>query len=74
MATKKQIEAKVARLSSLTGVPYQTNYARHYGGYNLFYKTHKGSGDYRGKYGFDLRKSTREMNDYLDKILNELEG
>ena len=64
----------VRKLATLTGIPYQTDYARHYGGYNLYYQKEKGGGHFRGQFGFDYRKNTREMYYYLLTVLEKLEN
>ena len=73
MATRKnEIEALVKKLADLTGIPYQTDYAPQYGGYNLYYRNKRG--DSRGKYGFDWRKSAKEMHNYLTDIIETIEA
>lgn len=70
--SRKQIEAMAARLAEITGVPYQTDYAAHYGGYNLYYIPEGRTYHSRGKYGFDYRKTAKEMSDYLEGLLADL--
>lgn len=70
--TQKQIEAMVAKVAQLSGTPYRTDYAAHYGGYNMYYIPEGTSGHSRGKYGFDCRKSPKEMLAYLEGIIAAL--
>ena len=70
--SKKQIEAMVAKVAQLTGIPYKTYYAAHYGGYNMYYPKEGETGHWRGKFGFDCRKSPKEMLAYLEGIINAL--
>ena len=70
--SKKQIEAMVAKVAQLTGIPYKTDYAAHYGGYNMYYLKEVSTGHWRGKYGFDCRKSAKEFAAYLEGIITAL--
>ena len=75
MATRisqKQIEAMVAKVAQLSGTPYRTDYAPQYGGYNMYYLKEGSTGHWRGKFGFDYRKSPKEMLAYLEGIINAL--
>ena len=71
--TKREIEAMVKRLAEITGIPYRTDYAPQYGGYNLYYAPDGQTGHSRGKYGFDYRKSAKEMSAYMECLLCGLE-
>ena len=73
MTKKQEIEAMVKRLARITGIPYVTDYCHHYGGYNLYYVPKGQTGHSRGKYGFDYRKSTKEMLCYMEGLLCGLE-
>ena len=67
--TKREIEAMVKRLAEITGVPYKTDCAPQYGGYNLYYVPDGETCHRRGKYGFDYRKTAKEMYAYMEGLL-----
>lgn len=70
--TKAMIQSRVDYIAKKTGVPYKTDYAPQYGGYNMYYIPEGPSCHWRGKYGFDYRKSPKEMLAYLEGIINAL--
>lgn len=65
------IQYRVTAISNITGEKYETNYASQYGGYNMYIRLENG-GERRGVFGFDLRKSQKEMAEYVDGIYTAL--
>ena len=68
---RKEIEGLIESLNNLTGMNYTTDYAPHYGGWNL-YRLNEHSGHDTGLYGFDYRLSSKEMVQRLRGILSAL--
>ena len=70
---RKEIEGLIESLNSKTGMNYMTDYAPHYGGWNL-YRLNEHSGHCSGMYGFDYRRSNKEMVAYLRGLLVALQN
>lgn len=70
---RKEIEGLIESLNNLTGLNYMTDYAPHYGGWNL-YRLNEHSGPCSGMYGFDYRLSNKEMVAYLRGLLIGLQN
>lgn len=62
---------RIEFINSKLGTNYKTDYAKQYGGWNM-YEVLNGGGHTRGKLGFDCRKSNVEMLAYVDGIYNLL--
>lgn len=74
MASKnygKLINYRIEFINKKLGTNYKTDYAKQYGGWNL-YEVKNGGGHTRGNLGFDYRKSNVEMLAYVDGIYNLL--
>ena len=70
---RKEIEGLIESLNNKTGMNYTTDYAPHYGGWNL-YRLNEHSGHCAGMYGFDYRRSNTEMVAYLRGVLVALQN
>lgn len=70
---RKEIEELIEYLNNKTGMNYTTDYAPHYGGWNL-YRLNEHSGHCSGMYGFDYRLSNKEMVAYLRGLLVALQN
>lgn len=70
---RKEIEGLIESLNKKTGMNYITDYAPHYGGWNL-YRLNECSGHCSGLYGFDYRRSNKEMVAYLRGLLIGLQN
>ena len=68
---RKEIECLIEELNNRTGCEYKTDFAPHYGGWNLYIIVENG-GHTIGKYGFDYRISSKEMVQRLKSILLKL--
>lgn len=70
---RKEVEGLIESLNNKTGMNYMTDYAPHYGGWNL-YRLNESSGHCAGMYGFDYRRSNKEMVAYLRGLLIGLQN
>jgi hypothetical protein len=70
---RKEIELLIESLNNLTGMNYMTDYAPHYDGWNLC-RLNEHSGHCTGLYGFDYRRSNKEMVAYLRGLLIGLQN
>lgn len=70
---RKEIECLIESLNNKTGMNYMTDYAPHYGGWNL-YRLNEHSGHDTGLYGFYYRRSSKEMVAYLRGLLVALQN
>lgn len=70
---RKEIEELIEYLNNKTGMNYMTDYAPHYGGWNL-YRLNERNGHCSGLYGFDYRRSNKEMVAYLRGLLIGLQN
>lgn len=70
---RKEIEELIESLNNKTGMNYMTDYAPHYGGWNL-YRLNEHSGHDTGLCGFDRRLSSKEMVAYLRGLLVGLQN
>ena len=70
---RKEIECLIEMLNQKTGMNYMTDYAPHYGGWDL-YRLNEHSGHCAGLYGFDHRRSNKEMVAYLRGLLIGLQN
>jgi hypothetical protein len=68
---RKEIEGLIESLNKKTGMNYTTNFAPHYGGWNLYQKDSHG-GQHACELGFYSRISSKEMVYYLEGVLNAL--
>ncbi len=70
---RKEIEELIEYLNKKTGMNYMTDYAPYYGGWNL-YRLNERRGHCTGLYGFDYRRSSKEMVAYLRGLLVALQN
>ena len=68
---RKLIEYRVAFINKELGTNYEISYAPQYGGWNM-YENSDGGGHRRSLLGFDGRKSSAEMLNYVDGIFELL--
>lgn len=66
--TESRINELVSSLSHVTGVEYHASYMPQYGGWDLYVLREHG-GQTHHIFGFDYRKSSREMYNYLTGVL-----
>lgn len=64
---KLLIEKRIEWINDILGTEYRTDFVSFYGGWNLYIRDVNG-GHSHGKYGFDYRKSNKEMVAYLDGL------
>lgn len=73
--TKKEyrelIEYRVNYINRMLGTKYEISYAAQYGGWNM-YEIAEGGGQHRSCLGFNGRKSSAEMLNYVDGIFELL--
>lgn len=69
---KKLILKRIDWINQMLGTKYQTNYAKHYGGWNLYIVDETSFAHYRGRLGFDFRIESKEMLCYLEGVCNGL--
>ena len=67
MKTHDLIIYRIDEINKFLSTNYQTDNCPQYGGYNL-YKIGDDGASYRGPIGFDLRKSPKQMLEYVDGI------
>ena len=68
---RRLIEYRVNYINERLGTKYEIEYASQYGGWNM-YEEAEGGGRHRGVLGFNGRKSSAEMLNYLDGIFQLL--
>jgi len=69
MITKKDVMERLGYVNKILKTDYRSDFASHYGGWNMYLVDNRNGGHYRGKYGFDYRKTTREFYQYLLGII-----
>lgn len=70
MITKKDVLGKLQQLNKILGTDYKTDFASHYGGWNMYMVDHNNGGHYKSQFGFDYRKTTKEFYWYLCSIID----
>lgn len=69
---KELIKFRVNYINEKLGTNYTTDYAAHYGGWSMYTVDPESGAHYCGPIGTRLRKSNREMLEYLDGIFQLL--